>query len=420
MPAPRVHLLFVCLGNICRSPTAEGVMRKLVRDAGLEDAVEIDSAGTGGWHVGAAPDPRSTEAAQRRGITLEGAARRVSPDDFERYDLLLAMDRENLSNLRAVAPDEDARGRSGCCASSTRRRPARRTSTCPTRTTAASGASTTCSTSSSGRARGSSTRSAPGGLMLPLALAGAVEEATGRSVEGGERVGGGDINDAFSVRFADGGRAFLKTRAGAPAGEFGAEAAALAWLGEPGALDVPEVVAVRDPGDEGDRSPRFLALEWIDEGSLGADGAERARARAGGGPRRRGARVRLAARRRSGGAAVTLGPLRLPSDPCGAWPEFYAERRLRPLLRPRRIAARCRRTGRAVERVCARIDELAGPPEPPARLHGDLWTGNVLAADGRPHLIDPAAYGGHREVDLAMLRLFGGGTPTGSSPRTTR
>jgi fructosamine-3-kinase len=62
-----------------------------------------------------------------------------------------------------------------------------------------------------------------------------------------------------------------------------------------------------------------------------------------------------------------------------------------------------------IERVCARLSELAGPPEAPARLHGDLWSGNVLAdAQGRPHLIDPAAHGGHREVDLAMLRLFGG------------
>ena len=104
-----MRVLFVCLGNICRSPTAEGVMRKLVRDAGMEDVVEIDSAGTGGWHVGAAPDPRSTEAARRRGITLEGAARRVEPEDFERFDLLLAADRENLANLRAMAPDEAAR-----------------------------------------------------------------------------------------------------------------------------------------------------------------------------------------------------------------------------------------------------------------------------------------------------------------------
>ena len=111
MPAARVHLLFVCLGNICRSPTAEGVMRRLVEDAGLDDVVQIDSAGTGGWHVGTAPDPRSTEAARRRGITLEGAARRVAPDDFTRFDLILAMDRENLANLRAAAPGEDARRR---------------------------------------------------------------------------------------------------------------------------------------------------------------------------------------------------------------------------------------------------------------------------------------------------------------------
>ena len=103
-----MRLLFVCLGNICRSPTAEGVMRKLVREAGLEDRVEIDSAGTGGWHVGAAPDERATEAARRRGIALSGCARRVEPADFERFDLVLAMDRGNLRDLRALAPTPQA------------------------------------------------------------------------------------------------------------------------------------------------------------------------------------------------------------------------------------------------------------------------------------------------------------------------
>ena len=98
------RILFVCLGNICRSPTAEGVMRALVREAGLEDEIEIDSAGTGGWHVGAAPDPRSTAAAVRRGITLEGGARQVTGEDFEHYDLILAMDRENLRELQRRAP----------------------------------------------------------------------------------------------------------------------------------------------------------------------------------------------------------------------------------------------------------------------------------------------------------------------------
>ena len=84
MPSsPAMRILFVCMGNICRSPTAEGVMRRLVADAGLEDVVEVDSAGTGGWHVGEPPDARATAAARRRGVTLEGGARQVRPDDFD-------------------------------------------------------------------------------------------------------------------------------------------------------------------------------------------------------------------------------------------------------------------------------------------------------------------------------------------------
>ncbi len=105
------RLLFVCLGNICRSPTGEGVMRHLAREAGRADEFELESAGTGGWHVGAPPDARATGAARRRGIVLEGAARQVVPEDFERFDLLLAMDRENLRSLRALAPDSQARGK---------------------------------------------------------------------------------------------------------------------------------------------------------------------------------------------------------------------------------------------------------------------------------------------------------------------
>jgi protein-tyrosine phosphatase len=106
-----VRILFVCLGNICRSPTAEGVMRRVVREEGLEDEIEIDSAGTGGWHVGAAPDARATEAAARRGTVLAGAARRFEPADFERFDLILAMDRENRRDLLAHAPDDEARAK---------------------------------------------------------------------------------------------------------------------------------------------------------------------------------------------------------------------------------------------------------------------------------------------------------------------
>jgi protein-tyrosine phosphatase len=105
------RLLFVCLGNICRSPTAEGVMAELIRREGLEREFELDSAGTGGWHVGEAPDRRATSAASARGVTLSGAARQVLPEDFERFDLILAMDRSNLGDLRALARDEQQRER---------------------------------------------------------------------------------------------------------------------------------------------------------------------------------------------------------------------------------------------------------------------------------------------------------------------
>ena len=101
-----MRLLFVCLGNICRSPTAEGTMRRLVSEAGLEGEIELDSAGTGAWHVGSRPDARATAAARARGTILEGRARKVTPKDFEDFDLVLAMDRENLRELRALARDE--------------------------------------------------------------------------------------------------------------------------------------------------------------------------------------------------------------------------------------------------------------------------------------------------------------------------
>ena len=106
-----MRILFVCMGNICRSPTAEGVMRALVRDEGLDGRIAIDSAGTGGWHAGEPPDGRAASAARRRGIALEGAARQVKTEDFEAFDLLLAMDAENLRNLEALAPDPDARAK---------------------------------------------------------------------------------------------------------------------------------------------------------------------------------------------------------------------------------------------------------------------------------------------------------------------
>jgi len=102
------RLLFVCLGNICRSPTAEAVMARLVADAGLEREIELDSAGTGAWHVGSPPDERATSAAAARGVAVRGVARQVALADFDAFDLLLAMDGENHRALRALAPHAEA------------------------------------------------------------------------------------------------------------------------------------------------------------------------------------------------------------------------------------------------------------------------------------------------------------------------
>jgi protein-tyrosine phosphatase len=106
-----VRVLFVCLGNICRSPTAEGVMRAQVHEAGMEDQVELDSAGTGSWHVGSPPDARATAAAAGRGIALAGSARRVSATDFDDFDLMIAMDSANVADLRLMAVDDEQRAK---------------------------------------------------------------------------------------------------------------------------------------------------------------------------------------------------------------------------------------------------------------------------------------------------------------------
>jgi fructosamine-3-kinase len=231
-----------------------------------------------------------------------------------------------------------------------------------------------------------------------------VERVTGRAVTALRRVGGGDINEAYLAELDGGGRAFVKTRPDAPPGEYAAEADALRWLGEPGGVGVPDVLGASD---------ELLALEWLAESGAG-DEAELGRGLAivhQAGAESYGDAVppREAGSAGSAGSAGEAAPLRvgrlaLPNDELDDWPTFYAERRLRPLLAQARLSAAGRR---AVEAVCDRIHELAGPPEPPARLHGDLWSGNVLWSGGRPHVIDPIAYGGHREVDLAMLQLFG-------------
>lgn len=107
-PNEPIRVLFVCLGNICRSPTAEGLLRARLEEDGLEGRVEVDSAGTGAWHVGEGPDRRMARAAARRGYRLDGAARQVTPEDFDRFDLVVAMDRDNFADLERMAPGSGA------------------------------------------------------------------------------------------------------------------------------------------------------------------------------------------------------------------------------------------------------------------------------------------------------------------------
>jgi len=225
--------------------------------------------------------------------------------------------------------------------------------------------------------------------------------ALGAEVVALEQVPGGDLNTAYRATLAGDGaaRVFVKTSPDAAPGAYAAEAAGLRWLGEVGALPVPEVLAV----DE-----RWLALAWVDGGGR-PDAAALGRGLA----RIHRAGAASFGELPGGGERYVLGPLALPNAPAGDWPTFYAASRLLPLTRMAADRGALDAAGvRAVEAVAGRIDQLAGPPEPPARLHGDLWSGNVHAgADGRPWLIDPAAYGGHREIDLAMLSLFGNPGP---------
>lgn len=111
-PKPeRISVLFVCLGNICRSPLAEGVFRDLVDRARLSDGFRIDSAGTGSWHVGSPPDARSVQVAAQHGLTLDCSARRVTPADFREFDHIVAMDRSNLRDLKRMAAEQGSHSR---------------------------------------------------------------------------------------------------------------------------------------------------------------------------------------------------------------------------------------------------------------------------------------------------------------------
>ena len=182
----------------------------------------------------------------------------------------------------------------------------------------------------------------------------------------------------------------------APAGEapagFEAEARGLRWLGEAGAVPVPEVIGW---------DAAALVISWIPQEAPGPRAAERFG--------RDLARMHAAGPGAFGAPwAGSIAGLPLPNDAGDSWPEWYGEHRLLPYARRARdLGFLTPADAGLIETVAARAADLAGPREAPARIHGDCWSGNVLWSGGRGWLIDPAAHGGHRETDLAMLALFG-------------
>lgn len=226
-------------------------------------------------------------------------------------------------------------------------------------------------------------------------VAGRAEQLLGSAVVATAPVAGGDIATAVKLRLSSGRTAFLKTLTAAPPQFFEREAAGLRWLAEAtpdGGVATPEVLAVDHD---------VLILGWVESVRPGAEAAG-AFGRA------------LAATHRAGAPCFGLdddgyiGRLPLLNRTLPTWAEFWAERRIAPYLKVLRdkdmVTAEEAAT---IEAAVAKGGEIV-PVEPPARLHGDLWNGNVLwAGDDRVVVVDPAAHGGHREVDLAMLALFG-------------
>jgi fructosamine-3-kinase len=219
------------------------------------------------------------------------------------------------------------------------------------------------------------------------------ETLLGTAVVATTPVAGGDICTSTRLRLSDGSSALIKTRPNAPADFFAVEARGLRWLADADGAAVPTVLAAE---------PDCLILSWVEPGRPTPEAADRF--------------GRDLARTHATGAAQFggdedgyIGTLPLPNRPADTWPEFFAVRRILPYLKlASDRGAVAPSDASAIEDVVRRITDLAGPAEPPARLHGDLWSGNVLwGQDGRGWLVDPAAHGGHRETDLAMLALFG-------------
>lgn len=224
----------------------------------------------------------------------------------------------------------------------------------------------------------------------------AAEANIGQKLRSKQLVGGGDFALSYQAELENGLTVFIKTHNNPPAGFFSTEAEGLRWLYQTNTVAVPEVLSVSD-------DPPYLAMQWI------AQGRSRANTEAQFGEQL--ARLHQYPCGQFGRPDHrTTGSLALPNQTLDSWVEFYAECRLQPLAK---IAhdrnALPARSIEAVENIATKLDQFGASDSEPSLLHGDLWAGNrVVDTSGASWLIDPAVHGGHREFDLAMMRLFGG------------
>jgi fructosamine-3-kinase len=231
---------------------------------------------------------------------------------------------------------------------------------------------------------------------MDAATAARLTTVAGREVVGARSLGGQHAVAHYRLQFADGTVAFAKMQnphsAGNGVAGFSAEAAALRWLAAAQAVPVPLILGC---------DAHCLITEWVDAGAPRPAAASQF-------GRELAALHRAGSERFGAPWPGVIAGLELPNEAADSWPEWYLANRVQPYARLARDAGTLTTADVAlVESAGERSPALAGPPEPPSRIHGDCWSGNVLWSGGRGWLIDPAAHGGHRETDLAMLALFG-------------
>ena len=383
-----IKVVFVCLGNICRSPTAEGVFRALVEEEGLGARIAVDSAGTGAWHTGEAPDPRAQEAARRRGVDLSALrARKATKQDFSTFDYVLAMDLDNLAALKNLCPPGEEHRLALLLDYAPR---AGRRDVPDPYYIGGQGFENVLDLIETA-SRGLLAHIPKDPFLGPSVLgdiAKTIGRLAGSPVAGFSPLGGGCIAAVYRVALEDGRALAAKVGDG-----LAVEGTMLRYLALNSRLPVPRVVHAGDEllvmdfieaGDGIDRPAEVHAAELLaDLHGITTDafGFER---------------------------ATVIGGLEQPNPWTPGWLDFFRDQRL--LYMGLQALDAGRLPGRLMKRLevlAGRLDRWLEAPTAPSLLHGDMWTGNVLCRKGRiAGFVDPAVYYGDAEIELAFATLF--------------